>query len=245
MKGKPEKMIARLAAAAAGGVLVTTGLFLLIPLMNRSVFSAPEQKKPSRIYTLIQKTRKPLKARKIEGPDRARPKTPPPPKPLPPRLKYRPSPRLDTRLGSPTAPLRLDPSLGLSLGSGGIPLYIPPERAPERGVERSEGRGPVPEKRSSFLPHEIDSPPKVLRRITAVYPPSAYRRGIEGFALLRFVVDARGRVSDIRVVDWEGTERFGEAAMEALGKWTFTPGLKKGRAVSVRCQLRFFFREED
>jgi protein TonB len=231
----------------AGGLSVTVALFLLIPLMNRSVYRRPEKKRGSRVrWMKIHKSRQPLKTAEKNTPPRKKPKALPPPKPPPPKPRFRRPPPPTTRIDARGGPLRIDPGTLKGLAPGGVPLFIPrePEKA-EEGSGAVENEAPVKTEKGLYLPHELDTPPRPLRRVTPVYPSRARRREIEGFAVLRFVVDARGQVRDIRIADWEGTETFGEAAEQALRRWTFSPGRRGGKAVAVRCQLRFFFREED
>ncbi|MHC4600789.1 MAG: energy transducer TonB [Planctomycetota bacterium] len=231
----------------AGGVAATLALFLLIPLMNRSVYRRPEPRRGIRVrWMKLKKSRQPLKTDAKKTPPRTKPKALPPPKPPPPKPKFRRPPPPKTRIGAPGGRLRIDPGTLSGLAPGGVPLFLPEE------PDDSEGKPPpvdagTPEAREKTLyhPHEIDRPPRPLKRITPAYPSRARRRGIEGFAVLRFVVDARGRVRDVRITAWEGTETFGEAAERALLRWTFSPGRRGGKAVAVRCQLRFLFREED
>jgi protein TonB len=231
----------------AGGLMATLALFLLIPLMNRSVYRRPEPRRGARVrWMKLRKAHRPAKADEKKAERRRSAKAPRPPKPVPPKPKFRRPPAPKTRLGPRGGPLRIDPGTLSGLAPGGVPLFVPPEPEIREGEERpEETKSPTASEKALYLPHEIDAPPRPRKRVTPVYPSRARRRGIEGFAVLRFVVDARGKVRDIRVAAWEGTEAFGEAAERALRRWTFTPGRRGGKAVAVRCQLRFFFREEE
>jgi TonB family protein len=147
-------------------------------------------------------------------------------------------------LGTPTGPLRIDPWDLRGASTGGIPLYVPTE--PESAGKEAGSAKPTPTRQKDlFDPYEVDSPPKPRHQIPPLYPRRALRKGIEGYATLKFTVDEKGKVRDIRVAEWGGSREFGKAAVAALRKWTFTPGRRRGKPVAVRCRLRFTFQEED
>jgi protein TonB len=234
-----------LVASLGAGFVVTALLFLLIPLMNRTAYGRPELKRGARarwIRTKKERVRSTAEAK----PPRAKPRAQRPPKPPPPEPRFaRPAPPR-ARARSAAGPLRVDAFALEGLGIGNIPLHVP-EDPPETEAEAAaapEKPGPAREK-ELYLPHEIDTPPRPLRRVTPTYPRRAFRRSVEGFAVLTFVVDRDGRIRDVAVAEWEGSREFGDAAEKALRRWTFAPGRRKGEPVAVRCRLRFHFREED
>jgi len=73
------------------------------------------------------------------------------------------------------------------------------------------------------------------------YPSIARRAGIEGRVILQFVVDERGNVVDPRVVRGAGSG-LDEAALEAIKKVSFTPGMQRGRPVKVQFTQTVIFR---
>ncbi len=77
------------------------------------------------------------------------------------------------------------------------------------------------------------------------YPWSARVRGEEGTVLLAVHVDARGRVSDLRVERSSGSRALDEAATAAVRQWTFHPGVRATEPVNswVRVPLRFQLRD--
>jgi protein TonB len=93
-----------------------------------------------------------------------------------------------------------------------------------------------------FALGDVDGEPRRVGGASPDYPLWARRRGIEGSALLRFVVDAEGRVSQVRVVSTEGSARFGDVARRTIDTWRFEPATKDGRPVAVKCQQRVEFR---
>jgi TonB family protein len=68
-----------------------------------------------------------------------------------------------------------------------------------------------------------------------VYPETALRDGIQGTVILRLVVDAAGRVSDVEVFrsPFKG-ESLAEAAAAAARTWLFEPARLDGRNVACR-----------
>ena len=75
----------------------------------------------------------------------------------------------------------------------------------------------------------------------AEYPEAARRTGIEGTVVVQFVVDERGAVVDPAVVR-SPHPLLSDAALEAVGKATFTPGQQRGRPVKVRFAVPVTFR---
>ena len=73
-----------------------------------------------------------------------------------------------------------------------------------------------------------------------VYPDFARRAGIEGRVILQFVVDERGAVSEIAVVQ-SPNELLSEAAVKALRETQFIPGQQRGRPVKVRFSVPVTF----
>lgn len=72
------------------------------------------------------------------------------------------------------------------------------------------------------------------------YPEMARRAGIEGRVFTQFIVDEQGRPSEIRVLRGIGGG-CDEAAVEAIRRARFTPGLQRGVPVKVRMSLAVTF----
>lgn len=72
------------------------------------------------------------------------------------------------------------------------------------------------------------------------YPELARRARVEGAVVLKTVIDARGRVTDVEVLR---SAPFGltEAAVEAVGRWRFAPGTLRGKPVPVVFNLTVTF----
>jgi len=74
-----------------------------------------------------------------------------------------------------------------------------------------------------------------------VYPKMAREAGISGKVVLEFVVNEKGKPIDIKVLRGIGGG-CDEAAIEALKKITFSPGIQRGRPVKVRFVLPVTFK---
>jgi protein TonB len=74
-------------------------------------------------------------------------------------------------------------------------------------------------------------------QVTPSYPATARRLGIEGTALLRVFVDARGHVSDIVVKQSAGHPDLDRAATDAVRRWRFDPARRGVDAVAMWVDL--------
>lgn len=64
------------------------------------------------------------------------------------------------------------------------------------------------------------------------YPQAARDAGIEGEVVVRYDVDAEGRVRNARVVSAEPAGLFDQAALVAVRSWRFNPRTEAGKAVA-------------
>jgi protein TonB len=74
------------------------------------------------------------------------------------------------------------------------------------------------------------------------YPDIARRAGIEGRVIIQFVVDEQGNVQNPIVVRSAGGGGLDEAAIEAIKRVRFTPGMQRGRPVKVQMTQPVIFR---
>jgi protein TonB len=88
---------------------------------------------------------------------------------------------------------------------------------------------------------EVDSPPQAIRKAPAVYPFSAKRQGLTGKVMIRCLVNVDGTASKHQIVESEPKGVFDEAALEALEKWRFKPGVLGGERVSTWVRVPFVF----
>jgi TonB family protein len=122
------------------------------------------------------------------------------------------------------------PILALALGAG---CTAPPERI----------------RPNSFLaPHYLegetnpdwDTPPKLVRGKSPVYPVSQFLGRDGGSALVEFTIDADGRTTDLVLLS-ATNKTFGDHTMIAIRQWRFEPAKKDGKPIAVRVQEGFTF----
>lgn len=82
----------------------------------------------------------------------------------------------------------------------------------------------------SKLPEEFryDTAPRLIGSARAVYPYALLAAKREGKALIRYLVDERGRVAQATVGEASAPE-FGEALLAAVEQFRFEPAVKNGR----------------
>jgi periplasmic protein TonB len=74
------------------------------------------------------------------------------------------------------------------------------------------------------------------------YPPSALRRGTEGWVQVQFSVSETGRVTDVIVVGANPRGVFEEESVKAVRRWLYSPRIEDGVAVErvgLQTVLRF------
>lgn len=86
-------------------------------------------------------------------------------------------------------------------------------------------------------------PPTPLKQIAPNYPEYARRRNIEGFVILQFIVDIKGRVINPSVQQANPPGHFETAAIRTIRQWQFSPGRNdNGIPVPCRLQMRIDFK---
>lgn len=78
-----------------------------------------------------------------------------------------------------------------------------------------------------------DRPLQLVSGTGAIYPPDAKAQGLEGHVVVRYDVNAEGRVHNARVVAAEPPEVFNESALQAVSRWRFRPPERDGEAQPV------------
>jgi protein TonB len=75
------------------------------------------------------------------------------------------------------------------------------------------------------------------------YPPRALMRRIQGYVVVSFVVDTRGLVSSVDVIEAEPPGYFEDAARSAVERWRFRPHTRDGEPVPALVTTRIMFDE--
>jgi protein TonB len=87
----------------------------------------------------------------------------------------------------------------------------------------------------------VSRPPEVIERHEPAYPESARKSGVGGTIVLKILVDESGR--PVRVVVDQGIpgSELESAAIHAVLRWKFRPGLENGRPTRSWITERFAF----
>jgi TonB family protein len=80
---------------------------------------------------------------------------------------------------------------------------------------------------------ELDEYPVMIEPVKPVYPEEFKGTSLPGRVSLEFVVSADGEVVDARAIEATHPE-FAAAAIEAVLKWKFDPGIVEGASVNAR-----------
>lgn len=87
---------------------------------------------------------------------------------------------------------------------------------------------------------DIDQPPTPISRQDATYPRTLRTQRLEGAVVVGFTVTSKGAVLDAHAVS-STNEGFEQAAIDAVKKWRFKPGMKDGKPVSTKVQVTLSF----
>ena len=197
------------------GIGVSGLLFLAIPL--------------TQIFTTYQKSPEEIEALEIAPPPPPPPPEDPPPPPEP--EQEEPPPELDT----PPPPISLEQlDMALNPGTGG-------SMAGDFALPTFDLSGSDLGGLEIFELGDVDSPPQPRTRIEFSYPSAAKRKGITGVVKVEYVVDQKGRVEKINIV--ESPDRIlSEATEDVLRRARFEPATKGGTAVKVRMRAAIPYR---
>ncbi len=206
-----------LTGGALIGIIVSGLIFLAIPL--------------TQIFTSYRKAPEEIEALEMAPPPPPPPIEEPPPPPEP--EEEEPPPELE----APPPPISLEQlEMALNPGTGGNlggDFALPTFDVSQKDLGGLE----------IFDIMDLDDKPTPKRQGAPAYPASAKRKGLEGFALAEFVIDEFGNVTEVEIMQ-SSDPVFEKPTIEAIRKWTFTPGKKDGRVVRTRTRVRLPFRIE-
>jgi protein TonB len=83
----------------------------------------------------------------------------------------------------------------------------------------------------------VDTDAIPLVRVDPTYPIRAKERGIEGWVQVEFTISPRGTVIDPRIVAYEPSSIFNQAALRAIRRWKYNPKIVDGKPVTRPGQL--------
>lgn len=222
MEQKPFSIVGWIASrglALVGSVLLTVGLFLVLPLLQAIGNPLREQDTTVREVVLAAPEPEAAPEEEIEEEE------PPPPPPPPPEVTEAP-------------PLDLS-QLELALNPGGFGEGVSGDFSINMVEEITAGQGSE-EMDKIFSLGELDQRPRVIFQRAPVYPANMRRAGRAGTVEVLFIVDEQGRVKQPKV--HQSTDpAFEDAAIEAVKQWRFEPGTRKGEKVQFKIKIPITF----
>jgi periplasmic protein TonB len=122
--------------------------------------------------------------------------------------------------------------------SGVVPVVPPEAFDPLDPTEPTDPTQPTDPPAASL---RIDPVPDPQACPQPVYPLPAQRRGMQGVVTLLVAVDAKGRVTQVRLLESSGHGILDRAAQDAVAQWVFQPATEGGEAVpgAARVPIRF------
>lgn len=87
---------------------------------------------------------------------------------------------------------------------------------------------------------EVDSQPQATYQGPPSYPFALRKAGVQGEAVVDFIVTKTGSVAAVRIVR-ASDPQFGESARACVVRWHFRPGMKDGRPVNCHMQVPIVF----
>jgi TonB family protein len=86
--------------------------------------------------------------------------------------------------------------------------------------------------------------PVVRNRVDVRYPTAMRKSGIQGAAVVDFIVDEAGAAREVHAVQATNSE-FAAAAVNSVAQWRFKPGEKNGQPVRTHMQVPISFSLND
>ena len=94
------------------------------------------------------------------------------------------------------------------------------------------------------LPNADDRQVALVFCPTPVYPSELKNTGVFGSVVVEFTIGVDGSVTNAQVIRCTRPE-FGAVVLAIIYQTKYSPGIKNGRAVSVRARLQFEFDPRD
>ncbi len=149
--------------------------------------------------------------------------SPPPPRPKPVPKKTRPPAK---KLAPPSVPSAL-----LNSQLSGLDLGLESFSADEIGRVDQSLLGDV--EQVVMTSDMVDVPPRPRQRMPVIYPARAKAKDIEGYVVVSLLIDKRGRVETVKVLESDPAGVFDKSAVRSVKKWLFEPARYKGKPVDT------------
>lgn len=116
-----------------------------------------------------------------------------------------------------------------------LPPNVKVRRGLPRGPPQRASGGPVREGTAGL------TPPQLIKEPQPDYPEAARRINFGGTVIIRAIIGTDGNVKSAEVLKGLGKFGMDEAALEAVKKRVYTPGVLEGRPVEVISTIRIVF----
>jgi protein TonB len=208
--------------AAAAGLALTFGLFLVLPLLESITSTAQTDMIVQGVNTALPPPPPPPPVEEKKEEEKPEEEPPPPPK-----------------LADETPPLDLSQlELALNPGTGGGVGGDFEVRLPVGGAAGGEG-GDGKDVDQLFSMSDLDQKPRVIYQ-PSPQTSSQLQKLAPATVTIVFVVDQRGRVEN-PVVQTSSNPAFEAAAIAAVKQWKFEPGKRNGEPVRFRMRVPITF----
>ena len=87
----------------------------------------------------------------------------------------------------------------------------------------------------------VDVAPKPKSRSSFKYPSSAKKKGITGYVLLSLLINTKGNVEQVEVLESSPPGVFDDVVSNAIRSWRFEPALYQGKSVKVWAKQKIRF----
>ncbi|MDR3444026.1 MULTISPECIES: energy transducer TonB [unclassified Dyella] len=136
----------------------------------------------------------------------------------------------------PAKPANAPASSAQTMASLHVPS-TPVEAAPASAVHAR-----VPVMAPTMADATGGSAPVLTHRVAPAYPPDAKRTRRQGWVDVTFMVQPDGSVTSASVTDADPKYVFDRAALSAVSRWQFSPGMQDGKPVAAQVRQRIEFR---
>ncbi len=123
-------------------------------------------------------------------------------------------------------------------GAEGDPAKPPATTQPKPQAKEPELQRLITEPVYSLK--EVEQAPVATSQQQAVYPKTLRTQRLEGSVDVGFTITSKGVVQDPYAVS-STNEAFEQAAIDAVKKWKFKPGMKDGKPVNTKVQITLTF----
>jgi protein TonB len=208
----------RVIIAVILGSFVAAGLLFLMQALVASGQTAITQETNARIVDFVRVKRE----ERLES-KRAKPDRPPNPDDAPPEA---PQPSMDNAADLGDSTQIVEASQNAPVPVADVDIAV----SPGFGISAGSADG-------DYLP---------IVKVAPIYPRRAVDRGIEGYVIVEFTVTKTGAVRDPKVVEYDPSTIFNDAALAAALKFKYKPRIVNGEAIEVHGVLnKITFKLED